>query len=106
MNKRQKTGLKLLIAAFVFGMATGYLGALWQICAQKSLRAKGVAMTNAERIRLMNDEELAELMTDDPCPPLYRRKRCPEERNCLECWAEWLKMEAEESANVNQENEI
>lgn len=40
MNKRQKTGLKLLIAAFVFGMATGYLGALWQICAQKSLRAK------------------------------------------------------------------
>lgn len=40
MNKRQKTGLKLLIAAFVFGMATGYCGALWQICAQKSLRAK------------------------------------------------------------------
>lgn len=40
MNKRQKTGLKLLIAAFVFGMATGYLGALWQICAQKSLRAR------------------------------------------------------------------
>ena len=50
-------------------------------------------MTNAERIRLMNDEELAELMTDEPCPPLYREKRCPEERNCLECWAEWLKME-------------
>ena len=40
MNKRQKTGLKLLLAAFIFGMATGYLGALWQICAQKSLRAK------------------------------------------------------------------
>lgn len=40
MNRRQKTGLKLLIAAFVFGMATGYLGALWQTCAQKSLRAK------------------------------------------------------------------
>ena len=54
----------------------------------------------------MGDEELAELMTDEPCPPLHRRKRCPEERNCLECWAEWLKMEAEESANVNQENEI
>ena len=50
-------------------------------------------MTNGERIRLMNDEELAELMTDEPCPPLHRRKRCPEERNCLECWAEWLKME-------------
>lgn len=30
--------LKLTVAAFVFGMATGYCGALWQICAQKSLR--------------------------------------------------------------------
>ena len=50
-------------------------------------------MTNGELIRMMGDEELAELMTDEPCPPLHRRKRCPEERNCLECWAEWLKME-------------
>ena len=57
-------------------------------------------MTNGERIRLMNDEELAELMTDEPCPPLHRRKRCPEERNCLECWAEWLKMDAEETGNM------
>ena len=31
---------RLVIAAFIFGMATGYLGALWQGCAQKSLRAK------------------------------------------------------------------
>lgn len=29
---------RLVIAAFIFGMATGYCGALWQICAQKSLR--------------------------------------------------------------------
>ena len=50
-------------------------------------------MTNGEKIRQMTNEELAELMTDEPCPPLYRRERCPEERNCLECWAEWLKME-------------
>ena len=28
--------LKLTVAAFVFGMATGYCGALWQICAQKA----------------------------------------------------------------------
>lgn len=27
---------RLVIAAFIFGMATGYLGALWQICAQKA----------------------------------------------------------------------
>lgn len=28
--------LKLTVAAFVFGMATGYCGALWHICAQKA----------------------------------------------------------------------
>ena len=27
---------RLVIAAFIFGMATGYCGALWQICAQKA----------------------------------------------------------------------
>lgn len=61
-------------------------------------------MTNGDLIRMIGDEELAELMTDEPCPPLHRRKRCPEERNCLECWAEWLKMDAEESANMKQVN--
>ena len=66
----------------------------------------GLTVTVPENWEIADDEELAELMTDEPCPPLHRRKRCPEERNCLECWAEWLKMEAEESANVNQENEI
>lgn len=60
-------------------------------------------MTNGDLIRMMGDEELAELMTDEPCPPLHRRKRCPEERNCLECWAEWLKMDAEETGNMKQE---
>ncbi len=63
-------------------------------------------MTNGDKIRQMTNEELAELMNDEPCPPLHRGKRCPEERNCLECWAEWLKMDAEESANMKQVNEI
>ena len=55
-------------------------------------------MTNGELIRMMGDEELAELMTNEPCPPLHRRKRCPEEKTCLECWAEWLKMEVSEQS--------
>lgn len=38
MTHNQKTGLKLLIAAFVFGAATGYIGALWQITAQQERR--------------------------------------------------------------------
>ena len=57
-------------------------------------------MTNGDKIRQMTNEELAELMNDEPCPPMYRGTRCPEERNCLECWAEWLKMEAEETGNM------
>ena len=56
-------------------------------------------MTNGDKIRQMTNEELAELMNDEPCPPLHRRKRCPEERNCLECWAEWLKMDADGADN-------
>ena len=56
-------------------------------------------MTNGDLIRMMGDEELAELMNDDPCPPLYRGKRCPEERDCFECWAEYLKMEVSEQSS-------
>ena len=56
-------------------------------------------MTNGDLIRMMGDEELAELMNDDPCPPLYRGKRCPEERSCFECWVEYLKMEVSEQSS-------
>ena len=66
-------------------------------------------MTNGDKIRQMTDEELAELMNDDPCPPLYRGKQCPEERDCFECWAEYLKMEVSEqssSASVAAEPDL
>ena len=38
MTHNQKNGLKLLIAAFVFGAAMGYIGALWQITTQQERR--------------------------------------------------------------------
>ena len=40
-------------------------------------------MTNGDKIRQMTNEELAELMNDEPCPPLHRGKRCPEGRGTV-----------------------
>ena len=53
--------------------------------------------TNADRIRAMSDEELAEFLSDDEraCPPKCNncRKHISE---CGGCWLEWLKQPAEE----------
>lgn len=58
--------------------------------------------TNADRIRFMNDEELAELLDDIctngilaidsnmPCDC------CTEKTECKDCWKDWLQSEAEE----------
>ena len=51
--------------------------------------------TNADRIRAMTDEELAEFISSDfyvpHCPVSY----CPDTNNegCPRCWLEWLKQE-------------
>lgn len=51
-------------------------------------------ITNADRIRAMTDEELAEFMSQIPsCPPPDNRE-CPAE--CEDCWLEWLKQEVRE----------
>ena len=53
-------------------------------------------LTNADRIRSMTDEELAELMEDKgDCPPI----ECPHDGegakvtrlDCKACWLDWLK---------------
>lgn len=58
--------------------------------------------TNADRIRFMSDEELAELLDDIctngilaidsnmPCDC------CTEKTECKDCWKEWLRSETEE----------
>lgn len=55
------------------------------------------AKTNADRIRSMSDEELADLLdevfnniADFPC------SSCAEKINCDVCFLEWLQQEAEE----------
>ena len=54
-------------------------------------------MTNADRIRSMTDEELAEFLPGYKfgfnCPP-GEREQCPGE--CVPCWRTWLQQEVKE----------
>ena len=55
--------------------------------------------TNADRIRSMTDEELAELFADNNCgycriPDFCFAKGC--QINCEDAWLDWLREEAEE----------
>lgn len=54
-------------------------------------------MTNADRIRAMTDEELANFMEalPDACPPM--RTLCSG-KNCNDCWLDWVKQEVKDNA--------
>lgn len=51
--------------------------------------------TNADRIRAMTDEEIAEVSSFRFCPSEMIDKPCTF-RNCKECWIEWLQQPAGE----------
>ena len=53
--------------------------------------------TNADRIRAMTDEELAEFMDErNACLRSHLRtaEDCEEYHDCKDCWLDWLKQEA------------
>lgn len=54
-------------------------------------------MTNADRIRAMNDEEIAQFCRDSlRCPPGKGiAENCPAFYTCKECWYDWLNQEAD-----------
>ena len=60
------------------------------------VNAKPPKQTNADRIRVMTDEELAAWFEE-----LHDRNTCPEfgawdcNPSCKKCWLEWLKQEAQ-----------
>lgn len=59
-------------------------------------------VTNADRIRAMTDEELAEMFDEyskrnDVCPK-FGAYSCHGE-NCFACWLDWLKSPVEEVSN-------
>jgi hypothetical protein len=60
----------------------------------KCKRYKPNYTTNADRIRAMSDEELAEWVT---CPQYYGNKMVCD-TSCVACCLEWLKQPAKEDA--------
>ena len=62
----------------------------------------GRKQTNADRIRAMSDEELAEFLAEERTAPSCTAK-CHKDYEiygelrtfCSDCWFEWLKQEAE-----------
>ena len=86
--------------------SSGYCGSTggWERCQYRQLHQPNTVVgyvpplkkTNADRIRSMTDEELAEYMGDvqtwGGCPNHGARK-CTE--NCADCWLDWLKQEAQ-----------
>ena len=53
-------------------------------------------MTNADRIRAMSDEELAENVIVVRATKDYCQGVCHKGMNCYECRLEWLKKEVDE----------
>lgn len=60
---------------------------------EKATGKKFGARTNADHIRAMTDEELANVV---PCPLGFSMFRCPIERQCGPCKREWLQQPAGE----------
>lgn len=52
--------------------------------------------TNADRIRSMTDEELADYFSELSCWPHAKREDCRGMANCMDCWLDWLKQEIKE----------
>ena len=65
-------------------------------CHYKNECGHKAPLTNADRIRAMTDEELAELIDreTDSCAPTGDCERMS--RDCKACWLEWLQQPAEE----------
>lgn len=56
-------------------------------------------MTNADKLRTMTDEEMANKFFGS-CPKIFggygmTKEGCPDFETCEECWLDWLKREAE-----------
>lgn len=57
----------------------------------------GQALSNADRIRAMSDEELAErIWSKFGCPNGKNHVTCGYVGDCKDCWMEWLQQPAKE----------
>lgn len=56
-------------------------------------------MTNADKIRGMPTQDLAETLEDNcGCPPeiAFRNENCKKHHDCVKCWIKWLNTEADD----------
>ena len=55
-------------------------------------------ITNADKLRAMNDEELAKTLVilSERCPDGVDCESVPPGRKCFTCWLEWLKEDVEQ----------
>lgn len=53
-------------------------------------------ITNADRIRSMTDEELAEFLAQTGCRRADDDMYCLMQRRCKDCWLDWLKLGCEQ----------
>ena len=53
-------------------------------------------MTNADKIRQMTDEELAEYLGTDLDGCVGRKCVIDDNTDCQKCWLDWLKQEVDE----------
>lgn len=56
-------------------------------------------LSNADRIRAMNDEELAEFRAGGHCPPSKRFPDCATIEPCSKCWLEYLRQPVKDGDN-------
>ena len=63
--------------------------------ALRDMHGLGDPMTNADRIRAMSDEELADRLD---CPYCMEPDLCNSEQHCNDCILEWLKEPVKEDA--------
>ena len=63
---------------------------------------KARVITNGDKIRQMNNKELAKVLSDG-CPPLggnsYKCKHPNPDFTCKDCWCDWLNAPAESEEN-------
>ena len=73
---------------------SGQTSAICPVCG--GIGTHEIQMTNADRIRAMSDEELAELIDreTDSCAPTGDCEKMS--RDCKACWLEWLQQPVEE----------
>ena len=72
---------------------SGQTSAICPVCG--GIGTHEIQMTNADRIRAMSDEELAELIDreTDSCAPTGDCEKMS--RDCKACWLDWLQQPAE-----------